>query len=241
MGLIFANGVEVLAEHACGLLALNKPEGVRAHPNTGRPDRGAIMALAYDADRECYTDAAGEPVLFLVNRIDAPTSGLMLAALSEPVAIAAREAFAGRSVAKTYYALVRGRPARSREQWHDRLQVRRCSGTVRVSTGSGDPAHCEARLVESGRGQPLISLLELRPTTGRTHQLRVQCASRNLPIVGDATYGDFRFNRAFATAHRVRRMFLHAGAVELSLRVGRNDVKFTASAPLPAEFRAALK
>lgn len=61
-----------------------------------------------------------------------------------------------------------------------------------------------------------MALLELRPGTGRTHQLRIQCANRGLPIVGDRTYGDFTKNRN----SKVESLFLHAESIELAQGAG---------------------
>jgi 23S rRNA pseudouridine955/2504/2580 synthase len=69
-------------------------------------------------------------------------------------------------------------------------------------------------VVEALRPQGL-SLLALWPETGRTHQLRVQAATRGLPIAGDERYGDFLANRYLALEAGLKRMFLHAQRVEL--------------------------
>ena len=56
-----------------------------------------------------------------------------------------------------------------------------------------------------------MALVELRPTTGRTHQLRIQCANRGIPIVGDRIYGDFQKNRLVMTDF----LFLHSESIEI--------------------------
>ena len=96
------------------------------------------------------------------------------------------------------------------------------------------------RLVRSARGEPPLSLLRLEPQTGRSHQLRVQCARRRLPIVGDQTYGEFRLNREFAKASRNKRLFLHSLETSFTYRFGGKDHAFAATAPLPPEFTAYL-
>ena len=58
-----------------------------------------------------------------------------------------------------------------------------------------------------------FSLIQLEPLTGRTHQLRVQCAQHHFPILGDKTYGDFKCNRRL----RTERLFLHANSIEFVL------------------------
>ena len=82
--------------------------------------------------------------------------------------------------------------------------------------------------------------MQLEPQTGRSHQLRVQCARRGLPIVGDQTYGDFRLNREFATATGCKRLFLHSLDTRFSYEFGGRTFQFAASAPLPADFDRVL-
>jgi 23S rRNA-/tRNA-specific pseudouridylate synthase len=91
-------------------------------------------------------------------------------------------------------------------------------------------------LVRSGSGPVRVSLIRLEPQTGRSHQLRVQCAKRGLPIVGDQTYGNFGANRAFVKGGGLKRMFLHSQAISLEYQFGGRALAFSAEAPLPAEF-----
>ena len=92
----------------------------------------------------------------------------------------------------------------------------------------------------------VLALLELRPRTGYTHQLRHQCALHGLPIVGDRVYGDFKLNKAFVNGAKAsngalqptRRCFLHHHRIEVALDGGRS---FAATAPLPAEFQEILQ
>ena len=93
------------------------------------------------------------------------------------------------------------------------------------ASGTDRLAEAAMKLRESGSGPfGYLSLLELEPRTGRTHQLRIQCAERGLPIVGDRTYGDFQRNRAFADKKGEAVMFLHAERVALTIFGGPFDV-----------------
>ena len=83
--------------------------------------------------------------------------------------------------------------------------------------------------------------MQLDPKTGRSHQLRVQCARRGLPIVGDQTYGDFRLNREFARHTGLKRLFLHSLSTSINYELAGRDFSFSASAPLPGEFSAAME
>ena len=88
--------------------------------------------------------------------------------------------------------------------------------------------------------KPRLTLIRLEPRTGRSHQLRVQCANRGLPIVGDQTYGDFARNRAFTRLARTKRLFLHSSETSFEYDFDGRRTSFSAVAPLPAEFEKFL-
>ncbi|HVU38029.1 MAG TPA: RNA pseudouridine synthase, partial [Opitutales bacterium] len=180
--------------------------------------------------------------LFLLNRIDSPTSGLVLAALDEETAAQGRQAFANGEVDKTYYALVLGRPRPPSGVWADRLMRQpagRGGGGVRMMLGGPNAPGALAKtnytcLGSNPNAGAMLSFLRLEPVTGRTHQLRVQCGAHRSPIVGDATYGDFPFNHEFGRRTGHKRLFLHAARIRL------RGLNFTAESPLPREFSAAF-
>ena len=101
-------------------------------------------------------------------------------------------------------------------------------------------SNLDAALRASLRGELKLALLRLEPKTGRSHQLRVQCARRLLPIVGDQTYGDFRRNRGFAKTAGTKRMFLHSFATSFDYAFRGQQLRFAATAPLPDEFEKFL-
>ena len=90
------------------------------------------------------------------------------------------------------------------------------------------------------QGGVKVTLIRLEPRTGRSHQLRVQCAKRHLPIVGDQTYGDFGANRVFAKAAGTKRMFLHSMETSFAYEWKGRTWEFAAQAELPREFEAAV-
>src|ERR1035437_10224593 len=96
-------------------------------------------------------------------------------------------------------------------------------------------------MVRTSRGEPRVSLLRLEPHTGRSHQLRVQCAKRHLPIVGDQTYGNFPRNREFSKAAGTKRMFLHSLETSFDYEFNGRHHTFTAKAPLPPELTPTYK
>jgi len=232
--------VSIAGHHPCGLWALDKPSGVRSHPNENRPDPKALLTVGYDARAECYTDATDGRRWHLLNRLDAPTSGIVLLAEDEAIASIVRNLFVERAVRKTYFALVFGKPRPREDLWEDRLQVKKGPGGARTVRGGHQPAITSMKLIRTKTGPQVQSLLELQPKTGRTHQLRVQCAERQLPIVGDATYGDFRLNREFVSQHGTRRLFLHSGKVAFQFQWNGQKIGFKASARLPDDFETVL-
>ena len=240
------SGVTVLGHDANGLGALAKPAGVLSHPNDdGKAQARALLGAGYDLKAECYswTDAASGDVrrLWLLNRLDSATSGVILVAADGRLATDVKAQFQRRAIAKTYVALVFGLPRVPRELWRDRIAVERKGGVVRSSAECGHiPAESECRVLRSARGAQPLTLLELKPHTGRTHQLRVQCARRQLPIVGDQTYGDFRRNREFAKATREKRLFLHSLDTLVRYTWNGREWSFAAKAELPPEFNSAL-
>ena len=234
--------VTVLTHDANGLGALAKPAGVLSHPNSPADEARSLLTCAYDPDAECFSwsDAGAQRRLWLLNRLDSATSGVILVAATEPLARSIREHFARRQVAKTYQALVFGSPRAAPEIWRDRLAVDKRGGRIRTGAAGNIPAEARCSVLRRRDGQPPLALVQLEPRTGRSHQLRVQCARRQLPIVGDQTYGDFRLNREFARATGVKRLFLHSLSTRFSYTFDGRPQAFAATAPLPPEFTEAL-
>lgn len=227
-------GVRLLKSHSSGLVALAKPSGVRSHPNRKGLDSKALLQLPYDLDEQCYQ--ADGVAWHLLHRLDAPTSGVILLTRSAEQAARLRELFADRKVKKTYYAIVIGKTKEREGIWRDRLRTDRVKGDrVRTERGGGDAAVAVMRSLRFAAKPPVLSLLELKPETGRTHQLRIQCAQRRLPVLGDATYGDFNFNRRFAKESGEKRLFLHAAKLEFPLAGAAKGV-FRVEDPMPAIF-----
>ncbi|MGF1483536.1 MAG: RluA family pseudouridine synthase [Opitutales bacterium] len=267
-------GVSVLAQHPCGLRALYKPPGVLSHPNPPEeaedlpeairkvrakqgtaPDpeeqRPALLTKPYKFDDECFewTENGRPRRVYLLNRLDSPTTGLVLVSLNDAIAEPVRELFASHRAKKTYLAIVKGRPPSMPPLWIDLLERSRdAEGNLRVRYGAANSGGGKNAVAARTRYHYLrqdlnrlgVSLVQLMPVTGRTHQLRVQCAKRKAPIVGDQTYGDFRFNRRIARGIYAKRMFLHAAALELKFNHEGETVEFKAECPMPEDFSLLL-
>jgi tRNA pseudouridine65 synthase len=235
------HGVAVLQHDANGVAALAKPAGTLSHPNRSGEEGRSLLQASYTVDGELYhwKDAAGgDQRLWLLNRLDSATSGVILVAASDDLARSVRAMFREKQIRKVYAALVFGRPSQPRQVWRDRLAIDKRGGQVRTSTGGNVPAEAVMKVVRSPAPgqQPPLALIQLEPRTGRSHQLRAQCAARKLPIVGDGTYGDFRLNREFAKTTGHKRLFLHSLQTQFTYEWAGRTYPFAAHAPLPPEF-----
>lgn len=253
-GVPLHTGVRVLTELPCGLVALDKPEGLLAHPNHSEDNTRALITANYSLDEECYhvrDGSGGIRRIWLINRLDGPTSGIILVATNLGAADAARREFARAGVVKRYLAIcvAPGAMPGRRGTWND-LLAKRGGGAegvrsepVRPGTPPRGPAVMAMTyfrvLARAPRDLGLATLL-LEPKTGRTHQLRVQCTLHGNPILGDRTYGDFEANRILGTERGFRRLFLHAESLELSADIGGARVRLVAHSPAPPEFAEAL-
>ena len=229
-----------------GLAALNKPAGVLSHPNERGDEPRSLLNAHYIVEGEFFewkkeADSAEVHRLWLLNRLDSATSGVILAASNAELAAEIRAHFKRKQVQKIYQALVFGTPRVPAETWQDRLAVEKRGGKIRTAANAGHvPAESQMTVVRPGTHEPRLTLIRLEPKTGRSHQLRVQCAKRHLPIVGDQTYGDFTRNRAFAKLTRVKRLFLHSMSTRFEYEWKGKRHPFSATAPLPEEFEKFL-
>ncbi len=242
-GLPLGREVEVLTHDGNGLAALAKPAGLLSHPNTRGEEAKSLLTVRYEIEGEFYHwEQDGRSVkLWLLNRLDSATSGVILVSASEALATAVRLHFRQKRVHKVYNALVFGRPSVAAQVWRDRLAVEKRAGQIRTATTGHIPAECRMSVQRPSRtANPPRTLIRLEPLTGRSHQLRVQCAKRNLPIIGDQTYGDFSRNREFAKATGEKRLFLHSLETQFDYEYQGKRWHFSAKAPLPAEFVAGL-
>ena len=236
-------GVSVVAQNPIGIVALQKPPGIRTHPNDSRVDGRALLTCPYNLRSECYNwqSPVGDTMrLHLLNRLDSPTSGVLLAALNEDLAEEIRAHFAARRVQKRYFSIVEGSSLKGPRIWRDSLRITRARDKLRVYAGGGERVETEVRLLQARRLGPPLLLLELRPRTGRTHQLRVQCAYRGYPVVGDATYGDLKLNRRIKLRLGTKRLFLHSNRIAFELRFKGKKVRFRAEVPMPETFETLL-
>jgi 23S rRNA pseudouridine1911/1915/1917 synthase len=210
------------------LLVVAKPAGMVTHPTAARRSGtlvNRLLGTGMPLSREGGADRPG-----IVHRLDAGTSGLLLVARDDETHRALTSMLAERRVERRYLALVRGEVA------HDRFTVEaplaRARARVRVRPGRGVDASTDAEVRERYSG---ATLLEIRPRTGRTHQIRVHLSSIGHPILGDRAYGG---GGADARRLGLDRPFLHAW--RLALDHPRTGRRIEVEEPLPDDLRGAL-
>lgn len=239
-------GARILEVDNLGLVALEKPPEVMTHPNKPGISARSLVKAEYDPERERYFWAAKDGSLrnlFLLNRLDSPTSGIVLAALDETLAKAVRKQFADHKVKKVYYAIVEGAPSVKSAVWVDRLsrKSKGANDTVRVERKGELRAETAYQWIRNDRNHLGLSLLKLQPKTGRMHQLRVQCSWHRHPIIGDRKYGHFRLNRDLQRLTRCKRLFLHACELRVSFQYKGKARHFLARSRMPDDFNALLE
>jgi len=236
-------GVRLLAHNEDGLVALDKRVGAMSHPNAPEENKRALLVADYDFEEECYfwTDDSGKTRrAWLINRLDSPTSGVILLGLNPEISAAIKKEFATHRVTKIYYALVRGKPGVPAGAWADNLMKDVHRGNRLISKGRIVSAKTRYQVIKSPTGGFPVTLIKLMPLTGRTHQLRVQCKKHGLPVVGDRTYGSFSFNKEIALRAETKRMMLHSGETIVNYNFKGKLREFTAKSELPEDFQKVL-
>ncbi len=214
------------------LIVVDKPAGMVVHPAPGHPGGTLVNALLH----HCRGELAGIGGVLrpgIVHRLDRGTSGVLVAAKTDLAHRALSEQFALHSIDRVYRTFVRGLPKANAGRI-DRPIGRHPGDRQRMSvrTRAGRPAATKWQVLGRDRTKG-ITALEIRPETGRTHQIRVHLASAGLPVVGDVVYGRARGDEAL-----LGRPALHAAL--LGFLHPRSGVRQTFEAPLPADLLALL-
>ncbi len=208
------------------ILVVDKPPGLPVHPSPGHPTHTLVNALlAHCTD---LSGVGGELRPGIVHRLDMDTSGLMVVAKNDAAHRAVARQLQDRQVAKSYLALVWGIPE-PREGNIDRPIARDPRNRKRMAVVEGGRDARTRYTVWRRLGE--CALVEARPETGRTHQIRVHLASVGHPIVGDQVYSRRR-------TKLVSRQFLHAH--RLRLRLPSTDQEMEFSTPLAPDLQMAL-
>jgi 23S rRNA pseudouridine1911/1915/1917 synthase len=221
------------------LLVLSKPAGMVVHPGAGVASGTLVHALL--ARGPHWSNIGGEERPGIVHRLDRGTSGVMVVARNDRAHRALAAQFKAREVEKSYLALVWGAVAEDQFDVDAPLgrDVRR---RRRISTRTAKPRSASTTFQVLER-LGVFTLLEARPRTGRTHQIRAHLDSVGHPIVGDAEYGGDRAHTLGAGACRdavaaFHRLALHARRLAFSHPADGRRLAF--EAPIPAELENLL-
>ncbi len=205
------------------VIAIDKPRNWMLVPHTWqKTDHNLQAAISSSiAGGDFWARSRNLKFLRHIHRLDADTTGVLLFAKSQGGVDTYSDLFEGRKMEKTYLAVVASAPKEA--AWACRLKIGpdpRQFGKMRVDDGHGKESETHFKLLET-RGK--FSLIEAKPVTGRTHQIRVHLLESGLPIVGDELYGR-REGRlplglravklAYADPFTKRRVVIHAPVEE---------------------------
>lgn len=201
-------------------IVINKPAGVLTHAQGHLSTEPSVATFLRDRLKGLSGLRGG-----IVHRLDRATSGVIICAKTPEALSFMQKQFSQRKVKKTYMAVIEGH-LKHKEALIDMPIERnpKAPATFRVGH-NGKSAQTYYEVKEETKA---YSLIELKPTTGRTHQLRVHLLEQGHPIVGDPLYGSGAFGD---------RLYLHAYSLEITLP---NKERRTFTAPVPDEFRELL-
>jgi len=208
------------------LLVIDKPAGLAIHPAPGHPSHTLVNAiLSYVPD---LPDSNGSLRPGIVHRLDKDTSGVMVVAKNSQAQLNLIDQFKARSVVKAYLVLVKGHLTPE-------------DGAIEALIGRSLRNRKRMAVVAEGREARTqyhvakyignYTLLEVRPETGRTHQIRVHLSAIGYPVVGDTMYG--------VKSAYLSRQFIHASCLGFTLPSSGEYVEFKSE--LPPDLEQALK
>ena len=207
------------------VIAVNKPAGLVVHAGAGSHSGTLVNRLVHHF--QALSQVGGDLRPGIVHRLDKGTSGVLLVARTDAAHQALAAQFSGRTVEKTYLALVQGVVKNDSGRLTARIErdpSRRIKMTARL--GTGRTALTEYRVL---RRFDKFTYLEVRIGTGRTHQIRVHLSSIGHPVAGDRLYGAHPRQRE----DEPERIFLHAHRIVFTSPAKKAPVKV--EAPLPAD------
>jgi 23S rRNA pseudouridine955/2504/2580 synthase len=210
-----------------GLLVLNKPSGMAVHGGSGI-SQGVIENL-----RALFPQ---EKSLELAHRLDRETSGCLIISKKSSILKQLHTLLRDIGLEKVYIALVQGNWSKTLKQIDAPLYKNQLSSGERIVKvrSDGKPSLTEFSVLERFGHSTLI---EARPQTGRTHQIRVHALHAGHPIAGDDKYGDTAFNKSMRQ-YGCRHLFLHAAKVAFTLPLTNQYIEVFA--PLEPDLAACL-
>lgn len=217
-------------------IVINKRAGVSVYPINEADKSITIVDFSLQRFKAKFKDPDRPGI---VHRLDKETSGVLILAKNQEALEYLMAEFKNREVKKVYIALVYG-ILQHHEGIIDSPIARSHKHRKKMSLaaeGTGRQAISQYKVLKEFRVDPkhMVSLLEIRIHTGRTHQIRVHMSSIGHPVIGDVTYGNPSMNRMFIKKFGLRRQFLHASLVEFKTPV--KDKQVSVLAELPDELK----
>ncbi|MDB4927127.1 pseudouridine synthase [Mucilaginibacter sp.] len=220
--------LDILYRDDC-LIAINKPHGLLVH-------RSSIAADAEEFALQLLRDQVGLKVN-PVHRLDRATGGILLFALNKEVEIAMQQQFSDNLVNKKYTAIVRGYTPDSEEI---NYPLRKENGMLQEAfTVYQTLNRAEIPVPLGVHDTSRYSLIEIKPTTGRMHQIRKHMSHVFHPIIGDTTHGCNKQNKLFKEKWGMTTLLLHAS--QLSFNHPVMNTHIVIEAPLQAEFKRVIQ
>jgi len=192
------NLIPVIYENS-DIIVIDKPTGILSHSKGALNDEFTVADFFKPITK--YNKATNRPGI--IHRLDRDTSGVMIGVKNDSTAKLISRQFSDRTIKKTYYAIVEGCPKNNIAIIDMPISRNpKLPSQFRVDA-NGKSAKTEYKVIKSNKK---LSLVELKPSTGRTHQLRVHMSHIGHPILGDRVYG-----------HQSNRLYLHAYSLELTI------------------------
>lgn len=210
------------------IIVVDKPAGLAVHPSPGHASHTLVNALLSHFSELPETGGGERPGI--IHRLDKDTSGVMVAAKNQSAQQNIMDQFRDRTVVKRYTVLVKGR-------------LKPSEGIIEAPVGRDPNRRQQMAVVPESRGREATTeytvieyignytLLEVRPVSGRTHQIRVHLQAIGYPVAGDSVYG--------VKAPPLARQFVHASVLGFILPSTGKYTEF--HSPLPADLRQALE
>ncbi|MBN1221887.1 MAG: RluA family pseudouridine synthase [Candidatus Aminicenantes bacterium] len=211
------------------IIVLDKPSGMVVHPGAGQRSGTLVHALIFHFPDLAEVGPPDKPGI--VHRLDKETSGVILAARTQSAYTELQRQFKAREVDKRYIGLVWGNMSQTEGKimWSIGRHIKH-GGRMSVKSRKSRVAETHFKVKDNYKG---LTLLEIKPVTGRTHQIRVHLSASGHPIVGDTKYGRRK------SELRSPRLFLHAHTVSFVHPASAKRVHY--SAPLPLDLSCFLE
>lgn len=214
------------------LIAINKPEGLASQGGSNQGDRHVD---AYKSSLQFDADEAPR----LIHRLDKDTSGVLLLARDTKAANVFTSLFREKSIEKVYWALVEGVPKKQEGKlesyigeediWKPKIQRDPVGGKSAWKKENKKKALTYYKVIEKVGSQ--YSWVQLKPATGRTHQLRIHCSELGTMIVGDRKYTNSQFKSSPEFPFGPNKLFLHARSITFISPISKKTINIEADLP----------